>query len=88
MSIYLLVQKLKQRTPINVSTLQDKQNEWSFYGFSSIGSKGRTNKPNHFHSLKTYKMNGYFMGFRKLAQRFAQMISADVIQLTSKKMCP
>ena len=38
-----LVQKLEQITPI-ICTLQDKQNEWSFYGFSSTGSKVRMNK--------------------------------------------
>ena len=33
-----LVQKAERITPI-ISTLQDKQYEWSFYGFSSTGSK-------------------------------------------------
>ena len=44
-----LVQKLERITPI-ISTLQDKQNERSFYGFSSTGSKVRTNNTDHFYS--------------------------------------
>ena len=49
-----LVQKLQRITPIT-SSLQDKQNEWSFYGFSSTGSKVRTNNTNHFYSSKQTK---------------------------------
>ena len=45
MVFHQLVQKLghskKQVTP-NTSTLQEIQNEWSCYGFSSTGSKVRT----------------------------------------------
>ena len=45
MGFHQLVQKLghskKQVTPNN-STLQEIQNEWSCYGFSSTGSKVRT----------------------------------------------
>ena len=37
-----LVQKLEWITPI-ISTLEDNQNEWSIYGFSSTGSKVRSN---------------------------------------------
>ena len=49
MSFRQLVQKLQRITPI-ISTLQDKQNERSFYGFSSTGSKVRTNNTDHFYS--------------------------------------
>ena len=50
-----LVQTLEQITPI-ISTLQDKQNEWSFYGFSSTGLKViRTNNTNHFYSSREAK---------------------------------
>ena len=42
-----LVQKLEWITPI-ISTLQDKQNEWSLYGVSSIALKV---KMNNTHSL-------------------------------------
>ena len=45
MGFHRLVQKLghskKQVTP-NTSTLQEIQNEWSCYGFSSTGSKVST----------------------------------------------
>ena len=49
-----LVQKLERITPI-ISTLQDKQNERSFYGFSSTGSKVRTNNTDHFYSSRQTK---------------------------------
>ena len=45
-----LVQKLKLITPI-ISTLQDKQNEWSLYRVSSAASKVRMNNTdNPFYS--------------------------------------
>ena len=46
-----LVQKLERITPI-ISTLQDNQNEWSFYGFLSTVSKVRTNNTNHLCSSR------------------------------------
>ena len=49
-----LVQKLQRITPI-ISTLQDKQTERSFYGFSSTGSKVTTNNTNHFYSSRQTK---------------------------------
>ena len=48
MGFHQLVQKLERITPV-ISTLQDKQNEWSFYGFSLTGPKVRTNNTNHFY---------------------------------------
>ena len=52
-----LVQKLERITPI-ISTLQDKQNESSFYGFSSTGLKAKTKNTNHFYSSRQKKLNG------------------------------
>ena len=50
MGFHQLVQKLEQITPI-ISTLQDKQNEWPFYGFSTTGSKSRTNESTLLRSM-------------------------------------
>ena len=44
-----LVQKLEQKTPI-ISTLQDRQNELSFYGFSATASYKLTNLIIRIHS--------------------------------------
>ena len=59
------VQTLERITPIT-STLQDKQNELSFYGFSSTGSKARMNNTNHLNSnLQDKEMNLHSMGFHQ-----------------------
>ena len=49
-----LLQKLERITP-PISILQDKQNEWSFYGFLSTGSKVRANNTNYFYSSRQPK---------------------------------
>ena len=54
MGFHQLAQKLERLTPI-ISTLQDKQNEWSFYGFSSTGSKVRR--------INTKQFEWSFIGF-------------------------
>ena len=46
-----LGQKQKRKPQFN-STLRDKQNEWSFYGFSLTGSKDRTNNTNNFYECQ------------------------------------
>ena len=53
----------------NHCTLQDKQNEWSFYGFSSNNSNVRTKTPIISSLHKTNKVNGNFMGFHQLGQK-------------------
>ena len=60
-----LVQKLERITPI-ISTLQDKQNEWSFCRFSKIGSKARKNKTDHLYSFEISEMMGHCRDFRSL----------------------
>ena len=49
-----LVQKLEWTTAI-ISTIQNKQNEWSLYRVSSAGSKVRMNNINHFYSSRQTK---------------------------------
>ena len=52
-----LVQKFERITPI-ISILQDKQNGWLFYGFSSTDSNVRRNTTNHLYSLTLFRLGG------------------------------
>ena len=54
-----MAQMLLRITSI-ISTLQDKQNKWSFYGFSSTNSKARTNNTIHFYSSQQANERSFY----------------------------
>ena len=52
-----------------LSSLQDKQNEWSLYRVLSTGSEVRMNDTNHFYSSRPTKWMVAFIGFRHIYEK-------------------
>ena len=63
----------------NNNSVQDKQNSWSFHGFSSRVHE----ETNRFFSSR-HKMNGHFMVFRQLVLKLARTTRIILLFKTNK----